>query len=310
MKGVVLITGAGGFCAAHLVPRLRTDFSGPIVGIGRNRAPALGAHLDDYQQVDMSAWDTVAAVVGALKPRLIFHLAGSLSEDADGLIRSNFLGTISLLEAVRVHAPDARLLIAGSAAEYGAVGAQRLPVTEDHPCRPTTLYGATKYSATLAALAYWRRFGIMVVVARPFNIVGPGMPTRLLLGAILMRITESVEGEERLVKVGNVDVERDFITVWDVVDGYVRMVQGDHWGQVFNLCSGRPCRVGDLVGLLAELSPHPLRFVVDPELQRPLEARTFYGSSEKARAAFGFRPRHDLKDAVKGAWEVAVAGRS
>ena len=105
------------------------------------------------------------------------------------------------------------------------------------------------------------------------------------------------------MRVGNLDCERDFVAVTDVVDGYVELMARECWGQVFNMCSGRPATIRSVVTTLLSYSPRPLGLVVDPALCRPDDVPVVYGSWERARRAFGFVPVTPLEGALRMAWD-------
>jgi len=306
----VLITGAGGFCARHLAERLAGEGDFHIAGLDLHAQAPDGVPLDDYLPVDLGEASQVAAAVGRVRPEMVFHLAGLVKGHPSDLYRVNLLGSIHLFESLRDAAPQARVLAVGSAAEYGRVDEADMPITEEHVCRSFGAYGLSKYGLTLAAKDYAHSHGMKVTVVRPFNIVGAGIPPSLVVGAVLQRAKEALAAEaEPVVDIGNLDTQRDFIAVEDAVDAYVRLIQGEHWGEVFNICLGRPRSILSVVELLLSFSARPVHLRVDPALVRPSDVQTVYGSREKAERAFGFRPTTSLEDSLHAAWEAAMGSQ-
>ena len=304
-----MITGACGFCAVHLAKKLASQGGIRTIGIDIRERPPTGLPLDDYISVDIGDRAQVSDAVARVKPDLVFHLAGLVRGDAAELFRVNLLGGIHLMEAILESAPDARTLVVGSAAEYGHVPESEMPITEEHPCNPIGPYGLSKYSLTLAALDYARNRGLKVSVARPFNIVGAGVPRSLVVGAILHRATLALaESDQPCVTVGNLDTERDFVAVDDVVDGYLQMVQSDHWGEVFNICSGTACSIRSVIERLLAHSPKPIELKVDPALVRPADVKSVYGDCGKANRLLGFVPGTSLDSALLCAWDHSMEG--
>lgn len=304
-----LITGVCGFCAAHLAKKLASGGDIRTIGIDIRGRPPQRLPLDDYISVDMGDRLQVSDTVARVKPDLVFHLAGLVRGNAAELFRVNLLGGVHLMEAILESAPDARTLVVGSAAEYGHVPESEMPITEEHPCNPIGPHGLSKYSLTLAAVDYARNRGLKVSVARPFNIVGAGVPESLVVGAILHRATKALaESDDPVVTIGNLDTERDFVAVEDAVDGYLRMVQSDHWGEVFNICSGQPCSIRSVVEGLLSYSPKPIRLRVDPALVRPADVKTVYGDYGKANRLLGFVPATSLDSALRSAWDHEMEG--
>lgn len=301
-----LILGANGFSGRHLARRLAEVTDTHI--FGADIIPQSGP-FDDSGVVDIGNREQVERVVRDVRPDWIFNLAGMVHGAAEDVYRTNVMGTVYLLESVRQYVPEARVLLVGSSAEYGPVSEKDLPVTEEQVCRPIGAYGASKAAATLAGQSYARQYGLKVVIARPFNIIGSGIPERLVLGAILQRTKETLSSmDEPTITVGNIDTQRDFVDVEDVADAYVAMIQGEHWGEVFNLCSGRPISIRHIIELALAHSPRPVKLEVDPALLRSNDAPVFYGSLEKARRAFGFHPRKSIEDSVKAAWDWVMGG--
>jgi nucleoside-diphosphate-sugar epimerase len=304
-----VVTGALGFTGRHLARRLAAERSISVVGVDLAASPPASLPLTTYLSCDIVAEGALAALVADQRPDWIFHLAGRFSGPAPAVYRANLLTVLDLLEAVRSQAPGAKVLLVGSAAEYGPVSSDRLPITEDTQCRPVTSYGRAKLAATEAALDHGRR-GLHVVVVRPFNIVGAGVPTDLVVGAILDRLVLALERGDEEVRVGNLDCERDFVAVADVVDAYVRLMADDSWGRVFNLCSGCPIAIRSVVETLLSYAARPIRPVVDPALCRPDDVKVSYGSWERAHQAIGFTPVTPLEDALRAAWLSRTGDRS
>jgi GDP-4-dehydro-6-deoxy-D-mannose reductase len=304
-----LVTGCGGFCARHLVARLVADDDFKVIGAGSRPASASDYGVHEYHQVDVREPAQVHNLLRTTVPDEVFHLAGLFSGAASDLFRVNHQGTVNVLEAVRTWARCARVLLVGSAAEYGLVDPSCLPVTEAAPCQPLTPYGASKLAATRAGLDATHASGLMVVVARPFNVIGRGTPRALVVGAVIERMCTALRpGGEGIVKAGCLDSIRDFIDVEDVVDGYLKLIRADHWGEIFHICSGRGQSIRSVVSILLSFAPHPLRLQVDPELARHSGPQVVIGSGEKAKELIAFVPTKPLEQSLREAWDYAIAG--
>lgn len=302
----VLVTGVAGFCGPHLVKRLRRESNLEIAGLDIAPAGALQRDLDSYFQADICDRGAVASSIAEFRPDSIFHLAGmSAGSPAAGAVCAvNVMGVLTVLEAVRQHAPDCKVLITGSAAEYGIVSDSSLPVTEDAPCRPVGAYGASKYAATLIALDYVRRERIKALVVRPFNMIGPGIPATLVVGALMARAKETLaSGGAPVLRVGDSDSERDFIAVSDAMDAYVRLLDANQWGEVVNICSGRSWPIHGVARALVANSSRPIEVVSDPDLFPASPVRRIYGSNAKARRMIGFEPATSLEQVLKNIWD-------
>jgi len=300
---IALITGCNGFCGIHLRRRLTVEAGIRILGVGREPNASQPENMDDYIQGDMCEGAWVDELVQRTSPEIVFHLVGSAQRSPSELYQTNFFSALHLLESLRVHVPEARVLLVGSASEYGEVTTQQLPLTEEVVCEPKDHYGASKHAMTLVGLKYAHFYRMKVVVARPFNIIGPGIPNYLLLGAVLSRAKEALKSSGApTIKIGRLDSERDFVAIGDVVEGYVRMIFGSFWGEVFNLCSGEPRSVQSIVDSLLQHSDRPIRIEVDASLQRSSDQKTIYGDWRKAHRAFGYRPSIPLETVLCDVW--------
>jgi nucleoside-diphosphate-sugar epimerase len=297
-----LVTGARGFCARHLAERLRG--AGYVVaGVDVASARGVPDWLDEYTDADVSHGPQIREAVRRFRPDRVFHLA-ALAHGLDAeIFRVNIDGTAYLLDAVSAEAPDAPVLLVGSAAEYGLVDPADLPVTEAHPCRPVGAYACSKHEAVRAGLEMAGRSGLKVVVARPFNIVGAGVSEDLVLGALVARIKRAIaSGGDAVVRVGRLDSCRDFVAVEDVCEAYVRMVDGHGWGEIFNICSGQARSIQEVADRLCLMAERPVRLDVDPALVRTSEVSVIFGSGAKARERFGFVSRVPLEASLASAW--------
>lgn len=144
----VLITGVAGFCGRHLVQRLRAEGRMSILGYDRLDEPPTNLILDDYVKGNIFDQTLLTKIVKHFNPHWIFHLAGIYKGPVIDIYQTNVLGIIHLLEVVRAQRPAVRVLIVGSAAEYGHREESALPVTEAQPCRPKGAHGLSKYIST------------------------------------------------------------------------------------------------------------------------------------------------------------------
>lgn len=300
----ILITGAGGFTATHLIQRLRLEGDVFLAGTDALTAVANSYSLDSYLRADLTDFGQVLQVIQKTKPDWIFNLAGMARGSGPDLYRVNLLGALNVIEAAKAAAPHAALLLIGSAAEYGIWPASHMPLSEEHECQPVGAYGLSKYAMTLAAQDY-ARAGTKVAVARPFNLIGAGMPTNLVAGAIAQRIKTALANGDSAITVGNIATERDFVAIEDAVDAYVKLLRAGEWGQVFNICSGHASSIQEVLETLLSFSPRPIAVVEDESLKRPNDPLSVVGDATKARRAVGFSPRIGLHESLLAAWNYS-----
>jgi GDP-4-dehydro-6-deoxy-D-mannose reductase len=297
-----LITGANGFSGRFLSSKLR-ERNYYLIGLDIDPIRRNEIQLNDYVSLDLRDAHAVDKAMMEIRPDFVFHLAGIFKASENEICESIFLSGLNVLDAAMRFSPSARVLIVGSAAEYGHVPAAELPVRESQICRPVNAYGISKYALTMAARDYHARKGLRVVIARPFNLIGPGLSDSLVVGAILERIKQALrKHSEPVIKVGRTDTERDFLPVADAVEAYIQLLEGEFWGEIFNICSGIPRTIRSVIENLMAFSAKKIRFEEDPSLVRTHDAKISFGSWEKANAAFGFTPKTDFLKTLEAMW--------
>jgi GDP-4-dehydro-6-deoxy-D-mannose reductase len=295
------VTGSSGFVGRHLVAHLR-GLGDEVITLDRTGEPP----------VDVTDAHRVRDVLRAARPDAVYHLAamshvGESWGAPETVFRVNAEGTLSVLRA-SADAGVERVLVVGSADEYGVVDANDLPITEDAAIRPVTPYGASKAAADVVALQAFVGDGLGTVRVRAFNHTGPGQSSTMLVPGLAARIAAAERLGTREISVGSLDVVRDITDVRDVVRAYRLLVEHATPGDAYNVCSGRGVSVREVAEAMVEMSDVPLELVVDPELVRPVEAPRLIGSPAKLCAATGWQPEipleqtlRDVLDAVRNA---------
>lgn len=291
----VLVTGAGSFTARHLLPLLARQ---PDVTMNlTDRSNAAGPGIVPLDLTDRAA---VLETVRDVRPDVVYHFAGVPATDAERCYAVNFDGTRHLLDACAATGGKVRVLLVSSAAVYGLTRPEESPVRENAPLRPVSAYGVSKAAAELAALALHRRGLLRVRIVRPFNLIGPGLPpgfapSDFMAGALALRAS----GGTREIAVGALEPRRDFVDVRDAVRAYLDLanLQGE-WGDIFNVASGRPVRIGDLFEAVMQACGVNARAVEDPDRRR-VEVVEQVGDASALRAATGWRPGIGLEESVR-----------
>jgi GDP-4-dehydro-6-deoxy-D-mannose reductase len=295
-----VVTGARGFVGRHLVGHL-TDQGTEVVSLD----------VDDSQPVDITDADAVARRIAAESPDVVYHLAarshvGASWTDGDLLVRANVDGTRAVVDAC-VAAGVARVLVVGSAEQYGAVDPDAIPVDERTECRPITPYGKSKVAAEAVALDAYRTSGLSVVCTRAFNHTGPGQSSAFLVPGLASRIVAAERDGADEIRLGNGDPVRDFSDVRDVVRAYALLADRGVGGETYNVCSGHGVRVGDLADRLVGRARHPLRIVTATDLVRAVDVPVLVGDPSKLVAATGWQPEHSLDDTLDAVLDAARA---
>ena len=315
LKHRILMTGATGFVGLHLTAAFESGAYGDceLFGLG----------YDDGKGVDIQDMAAVERAVRDARPTAVIHLAAvavpSHAKRSPRLAWDvNLTGTFNIAGAVMYHAPDARFVHVGSSEVYGASFiSSSAPLDEDCALKPVTVYAATKAASDIM-IGQMARDGLRAVRFRPFNHTGPGQGQSYVVPAFASQVADIVVGGgEHCVKVGNLDVERDFTDVRDIVRAYAIAattnlgVQGDD--MVFNLASGRPWRIRAILENLIAASGHAIEIVVDPERVRANETPYATGDTSRAAAVLGWRPElpfeKTLADVLREQLELRRSGK-
>jgi GDP-4-dehydro-6-deoxy-D-mannose reductase len=302
----VLVTGIGGFVGPWLARALaaRGHEVHGFVRSAEERSAVAGLTTATHQG-DVTDRDGVARTLAAVAPEAVIHLAAvsfvpEAEADPDLAYRVNVGGTIAVLAAVRAAVPRARVLHVGSSDAYGAVRREELPVTEETPFRPLSVYGASKAAADITAAQWARSYGLDVVRARPFNHTGPGQQPTFVCAALARQIAAIERGDqEPVLRVGNADPVRDFSDVRDIVAGYVALLERGKGGEAYNLCAGEGVSIAEVIALLRTHARVPLRVASDPALKRAVEIERIVGSHARATADTGWAPTIPLTETLR-----------
>uniref|UniRef100_Q07IP9 NAD-dependent epimerase/dehydratase n=1 Tax=Rhodopseudomonas palustris (strain BisA53) TaxID=316055 RepID=Q07IP9_RHOP5 len=301
----IAITGSSGFVGHWLMRSLAAEPAGHVI------LPFFDVEHGDPGG-DVSDCDLVDRRMEALRPEVVIHLASIAAPlEATRKPRRSFEvnvgGTFNIAEAMLKHVPNARLLFVGSSEAYGlAFNDFDRPLTEDAPLRPGSMYGTTKAAADLL-VAQMARNGLDAVRFRPFNHTGPGQTTDYVVPAFARQIARIERGlQQPFIHVGNLDAERDILDVRDVVEAYVIAAQAEQElpaGAVFNLATGAPVRIGELLRILLDATDRKIDVVVDPTRLRPSEVPKASGDAARARDILGWQTKTRLEDTLKAVLE-------
>ena len=290
----VLITGASGFAGRHLAAACAAA-GDDVTGISRS----------GETRVDLLDAEAAGDIVGASRPDVVYHLAarahvGESWRDPAATLHDNVAMTLNVLEAVRVHAPEATVVAVGSGEVYGPPA--QLPVTETAPLRPQNPYAVSKASADLLAGFYTDAHGLRVIRARAFNHAGPGQAPTYAIASFAQQVARAVDAGEDPIRIvtGNPDTRRDYTDVRDVARAY-RLLAARAEPGIYNICSGRTASTTELVGALAEAAGAELQHEIDPALLRTHEVMELRGSYDALREATGWEPQIPLEQTLSDA---------
>jgi GDP-4-dehydro-6-deoxy-D-mannose reductase len=289
-----LVTGATGFVGPHLAATLAA--SGHEVWTTDRGATGADRHLP----CDLTDATATRALVESVRPERVFHLAGlssvawSFAHPQETLL-ANLGAACNLFEALRATAPGARVLVVGSAEQYGNVPEAEQPIPESRPFAPASPYAVSKVAQEFLALQYRAAHGLDVVLVRAFNHTGPGQSDRFVLPGFARQVAATERGlQDPVLRVGNLDVWRDFLDVRDVVGAYAALADHGASGTAYNVCRGEVFRVRDLLDELLHLSRVQLHVETDPARWRPADLAVLRGDPSRLRRATGWEPARTM----------------
>jgi GDP-4-dehydro-6-deoxy-D-mannose reductase len=294
----LLVTGATGFVGTHLLEFLRrAEPSVELYALVRRGVERAALPKDvTTLEADIEHAASVDAAFERCEPDAIVHLAAQSSVhqswlDPEGTLKTNLLGTLHLLEALRQRRLRSRVLLVGSADEYGAVLPGELPLREEHPLRPASPYAVSKVAQGFLGLQYALSSGIDVVRTRTFPHTGPGRGEIFAESSFAKQLVAIERGRRPAVlEVGNLDPVRDFTDVRDVVRAYWALVRRGAPGEVYNVCSGRGISMREVVSKLRACTRVEVEVEVDPNRLRPADIPALVGEPRRLREATGWTP--------------------
>lgn len=295
----LFVTGAGGFVGGHLQQAVASGEFGPC-----EWWPA-PEHLDIRYPL------AIATAVEAAQPDQVIHLAArsfvpDSFADPKATFEVNLFGTLHLLQALKATGFRGRLLYVSSGDVYGHVPESALPVTESWQPAPRSPYAVSKLAAEMLCMQWHRSEGLDVVIARPFNHVGPGQDARFVLPALASQVAAIAAGRQPpVIEAGDIDVTRDFTDVRDIVSAYASLLRAGETGQTYLIGSGQERSVRDLLVQLCSLAGIEPRIRQDPARLRPAEQRRMAASNDLLRNDTGWTPRIPFQTTLQDVLEDA-----
>jgi GDP-4-dehydro-6-deoxy-D-mannose reductase len=307
-----LVTGITGFVGQHLAKLLLQDGC-QIAGVANDDVRLEEAAGLKQYCCELTNSEELAAIVQQFQPDQVYHLA-AFASPAESLTKEravydiNFGGTLNLLNALRCHAPAARVLLVGSTQCYGLVSEAELPILETQPFAPRNPYAVSKAAADLLGFQFFARYGMHVVRARPANHTGPGQSAAYVCSDFarqMARIQLGLDPPE--LRVGNIDVFRDFCDVRDVVQAYRSLLAKGRAGEAYNIGSGQAIRLREIVDILASFCSRAVKVTVDAKRVRSDDAKVLYAGTEKIAQEIGWQPQYKMIDTLRDLFDYWIS---
>lgn len=294
-----LITGITGFVGSHLAEYLlkqTIEVHGTIRW--RSRTENIENIKDKIYciEADINDAHSIQNAIDEVQPDYIFHLAAqsfvptSWHAPAETL-STNIIGTANMLEAVRKSNCDPVIHVAGSSEEYGLVYPDEVPIKETNPLRPMSPYGVSKIAQDLLSRQYHMSYGLKTIVTRAFNHTGPRRGDVFVTSNFAKQIAEIEKGlKEPVIYVGNINAQRDFSDVRDIVRAYWLAVNKCEEGEVYNICSEKGRTIQSVLDLLLSMTDKNMEVKKDHSRMRPSDVEILRGDCSKFKKKTGWAP--------------------
>lgn len=301
-----LVTGATGFVGTHLIDTLRAAGAAAFACGGPQDGSAL--------PLDLAERASMRAALDLAQPDVVFHLAAqTFVPDAlaspEETYAANVMGTANVAAAIREYATAGshmpRLIFASSAEAYGPQPADAFPLRESARLSPANPYAASKAAAEMLLLGESRAYGLDVVIARSFNLIGAGQSDRFVVSNFAHQLAAIAAGGKPVMYVGNLDARRDFLHVSDAARAYVLLAQRAECGEIYNMCSGIAHAIKDVLREMILAARVPVEIREDPQRMRPSDTPLFVGDNAKLRETTGWKQEVSLRAAVREMYEAA-----
>lgn len=284
----ILILGADGFIGTAVNDALAVEHD--VIGSSKEPSSPYYADLADKASVH--------SLLKKVSPDAIINCAGVVDKNGDTNLNAVFTG--NLIEAANeLELQLRRIIVLGSASEYGNVDPKNLPVDESAPLNANTGYGLSKLKETRLALELGKKYGLPVLVARIFNPVGRGMHPKFIIPSLLRQTQAIQSGERRIIEVNRLDSKRDYVHIKDVAAAIKTLIENNPKERVYNIGSGQSTTNGELVELIVQNSKLEDRPGVSEisAAAEPLVASQ--ADISRIKNELGWTPRHSLEEAIK-----------
>ncbi len=286
-----LIFGANGFIGSSLNEQL---------SVNHEVYTAIRESSDSPNSITANMLDveSITKAIISVAPEVVINCAGVVENTERASLNVTF--TRNMLDAIIASKVDVKkIVVLGSAAEYGIVVDDLKPISEEEKLNPVGFYGNSKVEEVKLALSYKAEHGLPVVIARIFNPIGLGMNAKFIIPNLLAQAKMIKSGELDTMSVGRLESIRDYIDVKDVSSAVQAIIENNTTQDIYNIGSGKSTSNKTLAELIIKncnIEPNPriIGTAVEPENKVASKADISRISNE-----LGWLPVHDIETTIK-----------
>lgn len=297
----VLIIGSSGFVAGHLANELKNN---DYVCYGADLNNEINKEkFDTLFKLDITKELEVEKLLSSIKPDYIVNLAAVSSVKKSWEIPKitfeiNVNGTINILEAVKKLELKSRILLIGSSEEYGLIDYSNA-ISEEAELNSINPYGISKITQEKMAKLYNEAFGIDVILTRAFNHIGPGQKTGFVVSDFASQLVMIEKGlKEPVIYVGNLEAERDFTDVRDIVTGYRYVMEKGTSGEIYNIGSGEAVSIKSILEMLVQKCKIHVEVKIDRSKFRKVDTPKIICDNSKITKQIGWNREISLEKSL------------
>lgn len=301
----LLITGATGYLGRQAIRHWQIRHPDVTLWAASDRLQPVDMAVGHFSQIDLRDLSATQELVRRSRPTHVLHLAGLLrGASLADLLAVNVVGTRHLFEALadaRLE-PRPRVVLAGSAAAYGAVRDNEMPVREDQRLCPLGDYALSKACQDQLAVSFGHTRPLEVIRARLFNVLGPGQPENLVPMAFLTQLKRCAAGLAGRLEVGNTSTRRDFVDARDVIEALDLLLEKGRAGEAYNVGSGQEVSIQDVLDLLVQISGVRVTMHSSSQRKRADEVPRVCADTSKIVREIGWNAKISLRDSLIAMW--------
>ena len=290
----ILITGGTGFVGTHLSKYLSHKHEVYVTSrkkVGKN-----------IFNVDLKDIETIKMIFKSYKFEKIYHLSSqssvymSLKKPFETMY-NNINSSLNLLKVVNELNYNPKVILASTSEIYKVSDNELIEESDFEPRNP---YAISKITTDYFVRNIAKEFNINISILRLFNHIGPGQTDAFVLGSFSKQLAEIKLGlRDPIIKVGNLNIKRDFIDVRDVCRAYDLVSEEKDFGEAYNVCSGKEYILNDLLNMLIEISGLDVKIEIDKQRLRKNDISTFFGSYKKIKENFGWEPQIPINQTLQ-----------